>query len=151
MKSCIRALACVVLLLGVMPTTAEGRAGVPRGRIVFSRYYPGNERIGRSGIYSIRPDGSGLTRLSRQRDFRPVWSPGHDHIAFLRNVPVEFPTGTSYEQHLYVMSDDGSDAVLISDNAPSSLVWSPMADRLAYYDAGDIWVTDPSGVNKEQV
>lgn len=67
----------VALLVPVPLASAsfEGR----NGKIAFSRF--GTER---QGIWVMRPDGTGITRLTRRNDAFPVWSPDGTTIAFLR-------------------------------------------------------------------
>jgi Tol biopolymer transport system component len=65
----------------------------------------------RGGLYLMRPDGSGLHRLTNVPDgayFSPVWSPDGAHIAAF----VLYPT-PGFVARLIVMDADGSNAHLI--------------------------------------
>jgi eukaryotic-like serine/threonine-protein kinase len=61
----------------------------PNGdRIAFSKMDPGAERIPpeAKGIWTIRADGTNLTRLSRTPDEGPTWAPSGNRLAFFRHA-----------------------------------------------------------------
>src|SRR5919109_657655 len=124
------AVAAVAVGLG---TTAVGAAGVhvDAGRIAFSL-----DRDGISRMYTIRPDGTGLRRLTipptRQLlggDSGPVWSPDGRRIAFERDLPY----WGQDRFRLYVIGSAGGEAVPLTsgpfDVEPS---WSPDGTRIAF-------------------
>ena len=85
-------------------------------RIVFAGSVKGRDGLHRKGIWTIRPDGSHLRRLTRPRTFQPCpspvqcvdqhpyWSPDGDHIFFMRcGTPARTCVG-----YLFVMRANGS-------------------------------------------
>jgi TolB protein len=91
----------------------------PRGdSIVFSRQDAGDYEI-----YSIKPDGTGLTRLTRTRgnDAHMAWSPDGEHIVFASSrmgFKDEVPYTDSPQPYgeIFVMRADGSDIRQLTDN-----------------------------------
>jgi Tol biopolymer transport system component len=70
----------VVLGSAVITATAEASYPGSNGRIAFVRS---------GGIYSVKPDGSSLLRLTTAAgDNQPVWSPSGRRIAFIRSGNV---------------------------------------------------------------
>jgi TolB protein len=108
-----------LLFPGAAPATHDA-PGVRNGAIVFTSNRDGNDEI-----YSIEPDGSRLTRLTRgpATDTAPVWSPDGTRIAFTRN------------SRLHVMAADGSRDLTLSGEASGSpnAAWSPDGRRLAFH------------------
>jgi TolB protein len=72
-------------------------------RIVFSSAYQSQHR--HADIYTVRPDGSGLRRIHRERNghysFDPVWAPDGSAIAFVRSSAKQPP-------HIWTMKPDGT-------------------------------------------
>jgi Tol biopolymer transport system component len=90
----------------------------PDGRIAFSRYTD----TGSQGIWTIRPDGTGLTRFTDHEDAEPRWSPDGTRLAYGTQVYA----GTSALNILFVVKADGSDPQQISGGAADrSPAWSP--------------------------
>jgi hypothetical protein len=83
-------------------------------QIIFSLF----ESPGKSGIYVMNTDGSGLTRLADGG--WPAWSPDGQRIAFSRD-----PFG------LYVVNVDGSGLTRLS-NEGTWLDWSPDGEQIAF-------------------
>lgn len=83
-------------------------------RLVFE-----GEQAGMRGLFTIRLDGSDLTRItsapSGSRDFHPAWAPDGSKIAFVRGVYPD--TG------LFVVDADGGTPTALT--AAGSNVWSP--------------------------
>jgi len=113
------------------PTVCEDGGGVwsPDGtRIAFVRSV-GNWRPG-SGIYTVAPDGSGLSLLAPGGD-DPVWSPDGTKMAF---EAVE-----GLQARMYVIDADGSDRRLLVEGSgfpsgpgPYRPTWSPDSSQIAY-------------------
>ena len=113
-----------------------------RGRIAFE-----SDSDGRSSIYVMNADGSGVTRLTdnERYNYGPSWSPDGRRIAF------------ESDDDIYVMNGDGSDLTRLNDSEaddedPS---WSPDGRRIAFVSWGDettpsIYVmgADGSGVTR---
>jgi WD40 repeat protein len=76
---------------------------------------------GKSDLYLIKKDGSGLVSLSERLSFAisPEWSPDGRTVAFL--------SGTSWNQDIFLADRDGADAVNISSFPPGvhSFAWQP--------------------------
>lgn len=133
MRSTVLLLVCLaaVLAAGASARAAAVGAPPPGGEwIVFA-----SDRDGDSELYAVRPDGTGLRRLTRNRvdDFYPAISPDGKRIAFV--------SSRSGDDDLYVMNLDGSGlraltrnsatpaGLSIQDEAPS---WSPDGRRIAF-------------------
>ncbi len=92
------------------------------GRIAFA-----STRDGDPEIYTVRPDGTGLTRLtfSAGNDTAPSWSPDGQRIAFL--------SSRGGDDQIFVMNADGSNVVALTtgsaDGPPS---WSAEGQLIVY-------------------
>jgi Tol biopolymer transport system component len=121
-------LTLVAALLGSQQAVAVSPIE-PVGLIAFSRTVAGN-----SEIYSIAPDGSGLTQLTTRPavDRYPSWSPDGTHLVFASNATGHF--------NLWEVNANGSGLVQlttgsVSDDQPA---WSPDGSSIAF-------VSDRSG------
>jgi Tol biopolymer transport system component len=142
----VRALIAIAGLAAFL--TIPAVAAPPAGRIVFVR------QIGeQSELFSVRPDRSGLKRLTRDPDADdgPVWSPNGRLIA-------SFGAGD-----IVIRSADGSVVRRIAipvEGSPDEIRWSPDGRRLSYlvehcsYEdprgyvippCGDLWLADSDG------
>jgi TolB protein len=113
-----------------------------------------SRRDGNWEIYTVHPDGSGLTRLTSDPalDSTPIFSPDGRTIAFTSD------RGTNPERpsHLFLMNADGSNVRQISHGEDDSTPdFSPDGRRIAYvgFTAGnaDIWVADSDGSHARRV
>ena len=82
-------------------------------------------------IYTVNPDGSGLTRLTNDEFFdgQPVWSPDGRKLAFWSGRGVN---GTS---DIFVMNPDGSGMTNVTntgDRGESEPAWSPDGSKIAF-------------------
>jgi TolB protein len=79
-------------------------------------------------IYTIRADGSNLTRLTSDpaQDWQPAWSPRGDKIAFVSNRGGTF--------QIYTMAPDGSSVTRLTDFpvGAEQPAWSPDGRWLAF-------------------
>lgn len=105
------------------PVSPPGDGG--GGLIAFSSY-----RDGESEIYTMKADGSDLTRLTVNgaRDSRPAWSPDGTRIVYVRRMDA-----ANYE--IFVMNADGSGTARLTTSASffeSEPAWSPDGSRIAF-------------------
>lgn len=122
-------------------------AWTPDGtRILFAR----SEGPRSSWLYSVKPDGTSLTRLTDRHDWtaNPASSPDGRMIAF--------DAADEAESRLYVMRADGSGLTLLKSgpgSGPGVPAWSPDGARILFlttpgapggYEA-EIWTINPDG------
>jgi len=145
------------------PTAAPTLVPVPTplplngdGRIAFY-----SERDGNAEIYTMRPDGSDLLRLTSNEygDDSPAWSPDGSQIVFLSNREDPHPPACLPQcfYQLYVIDADGSDEHKLVDTDFSVLHpdWHPDGDRLSFDSAanlqGDIYVVRADGTGLQRL
>lgn len=109
----------------------------PKGdRIVFNRFAKDSRfAYDEFDIYTIRPDGTDLKRLtdSEGNDAHPFWSPDGNHIlwsssrfGFKDEAPLTISTPQPYAE-LFIMNADGSDQRPLTDNQyeDGTPAWQP--------------------------
>ena len=110
----------------------------PSGDIVFVSTRDGNPEI-----YSVRADGSNVTRLTNHpaNDDAPVWSPDRKRIAFASD--------RDGSPEIYVMNADGTNVVrrTFSGSYSGNPCWSPDGTRIVYSrlsnGSANIWAVSP--------
>ena len=104
------------------------------GKIIFTSDRAFSNSTEPSGLYTINPDGTGETFLSKLANHgSPRWSPDGTKLVVL--------TREEYIQDLvvYVTNPDGSGKVKIADNAlPNLLSWSPDGKKFSMLGR---WIT----------
>jgi uncharacterized repeat protein (TIGR01451 family) len=114
--------------------------GIANGLIAFTTNRDGNYEI-----YTMHPDGTGLTRLtnSAASDVDPAWSPDGSQIAFTSN--------RAGNNEIYLMNADGSNVRRLTSNTSSDThpSWSPDGFRIAFTSNRDgnkeIYTMGPKG------
>jgi TolB protein len=87
-------------------------------------------------LWVMRPDGSGLSMLSRDGGI-PSWSPDGRSLAF-----------TSRDYEFLIINADGTNARgFLGSNLSSQPAWSPDGTRIAFIDVENngIWLINPDG------
>jgi dipeptidyl aminopeptidase/acylaminoacyl peptidase len=102
----------------VSPATAYATFPGANGRIAFVRYHPATRR---DSIYTVRPNGSGLLRLTRGHDdLDPAWSPNGRRIAFSR------------DGNIWVMGARGRHVHQVTKLGGTQPAWSADGETLAF-------------------
>ena len=123
-----------LMAVGMMP--AHATTPGENGRIAFRQYF--NDAHTRGAIFTIRPNGTGLTQVTHRGkvayDHQPVWSPDGRWIAFHR-VEEGKPS------RIFKIRPDGTDLTLLSldpsageDGYPA---WSPNGKHIAFHRSND--------------
>ena len=132
---------------GTSTVTASGigRIEPPTGDLAATRIAFYSNRDGNRQIYTMRPDGTDLLRLTdnSQENYSPTWSLDGSKIAFWSDTVGE----------VYIMDADGSNVVQLT-NAPGKdryPSWSPDGTKLAFNSQRDgneeIYVVNVDGTN----
>jgi len=148
-----------------LTTTAGGSQDLnaswaPDGaRIYFSRLTPDPATASwRSQIYSVNPDGTGLTKISNETTaalYYPSVSPDGNKIAVVR-----LPLGAAWDDaRLYTMNIDGTGLTMLTDGwlGDSQPAWSPDGTKVAFTcRAGltayrDICVVNADGTDRKGI
>ena len=148
-----------LLLLAPGPSPAQAVVPGSTGRIVFT-----SDRTGNFEIFSMNPDGSGVTQLTDDpdEDREPVWSPAGTRIVFVSYG--HDAKGTSGD--VFVMNADGTGVTNLTSSSglDDEPVWSPDGTRIAWRSnrtsdaevfimnadgTGVTQLTDRSGVDDE--
>lgn len=113
--------------------------------------YPGkNGRLAvegdtRPGIWTVKPDGRDLTRITGKNGlpFNPSWSPNGRWIAFTRGGD------------LWKMRANGSEKERLVTGVPSdvytNISWSPSGRRLVFDKNDDLWMARADGTKRTPI
>ena len=118
-----------------------------RGVIAFARQTPDGDATG--DIYTVRPDGSGIRRITRNGETdphakQPDFSPDGRRLAFVRD--------TGSVSNIYVMSARGGRARrLTRDGFSGHPAWSPDGRFLAGDDSRGIFVIGANGRGRHAI
>lgn len=114
-----------------------------------------SDRDGNPEIYTIKPNGSGLTRLTEDPAFddSPAVSPDGKQIAFLTARHDPNPRFPNLKYEIYVMDIDGGNLLRLTDTeaAEDHPAWSPDGSRIIFdadYDGDgffEIYTIKPDG------
>jgi Tol biopolymer transport system component len=138
--------------LSVLAVAMPAQAAFPgtNGKIVFS-----SDRDGDQDIYTVNPDGSGLTQLTNNSggDVAPSWSADGNYIVFVREAYV----GVGGVQELWYMDANGARQTAVAQTTGTPTVqapaWSPDNERIVFSAAfsdneRDIWTVTPDGTDR---
>lgn len=102
---------------------------------------------GRSGIFTVRPDGTGLDRLPTNPRLpnaeHPVWSPDGTQIAF--SADSQGSSARRAPGGVFVMDVDGSHPVRVAPHGGHTPIWSPDGSKIAVDENGLIYIVTPDG------
>lgn len=109
-----------------------------------------SEQQGNTDIYKVRPDGTGLTRLteSASKDMYPVWSPDGQQILFF-SKQSEDEAG-----ELFLIDADGGPPIHVTSNQDDEgyASWSPNGKQIIFEsnvaDNRDIYLINRDGSNR---
>jgi hypothetical protein len=137
----------LVGVLALLAFAAPAHAAFPGadGKIAFE-----TNRAGNYQIYTVSPDGSGLTRLTNNsaHDLRPAWSPDGKKVVFMR----QFPDAT---RAIFAINADGTGETLVTYGVDPA--WSPDGQRIVFArlgrdtEGGGIFVANVDGTGEAKI
>jgi Tol biopolymer transport system component len=120
------------------------------GRIAFE-----SGRTDELDIYSAKPDGSDLRRLTgggTAVDQHPRWSPDGSRILWTRAASFDSAG------NVWVMDADGSNKTRLTSSPANEAdaAWSPDGERIVFWrssqsHAADLWIMDADGTNQHRL
>jgi Tol biopolymer transport system component len=117
----------------------------PNGKLIVFQRMKVNSGAG-TGLFTIRPDGSGLKRLT-VGGMDPAWSPNGRKIAAI------FPDPSSGNQlQIYTLNANGTGRVRVTSGTESTApAWSPSGTQIAFVRGSQIAVVGASGGRVKQI
>jgi Tol biopolymer transport system component len=117
----------------------------PNGKLIVFQRMKVNSGAG-TGLYTIRPDGTGLERLT-VGGMDPVWSPSGTKIAAV------FPDPTSGNQlEIYTLNANGTGRTRITSGSESTApAWSPAGSQIAFVRGNQIALVGANGGRVKQI
>ncbi len=152
----VAAIVCLGLLL--VGCTGGGAGGDGDGGSASEKILFHTNRDGNFEIYSMNPDGSGMTNLTEDsgQDAYPAWSPDRSKVAFASNRRLG---GDSYE--IWVMNADGSNQTRLTTNDASGSGdflpdWKPDGTEILFHRGdlefeSDLYKMNSDGSNIQQL
>ena len=161
--------------ISMMPGEPAAQTASVNGKIVYSGFDPtlGDDKLGQEDIYTMNPDGTGVTNLTQNYSMpnwsplgeakdNPEWSPDGTKIVF--DAPALSDKGSCCSRNVYVMDADGANLERLT-NTPSfsegedfQATWAPDGTWLAFvstrndpYDDRDVYRMDVDGTNQKQL
>jgi TolB protein len=125
------------------PFASDATAAAPQGRIAFAAYRHGNW-----DIYSIRPDGADLRRITTDpaEDRSPTWSPDGSRLAF------QSRRASNWDIYTVSITNPIPQRLTADPAYDGAPAWSPDGSRIAFesYRAGDldVWMMNPDGADQ---
>ena len=133
----------------LMSGEPEAQTASPNGKIVYAGFDPtlGDDKLGQEDIYTMNPDGTGVTNLTQNYSMpnwsplgeakgNPEWSPDGTKIVFDASALSDI--GSCCSRNVYVMDADGANLQRLT-NTPSSsqgedfqATWAPDGKWLAF-------------------
>ena len=166
------AAAALTVFLGVtlVPGEPAAQTAPPNGKIAYVGF---DAETQKQDVYSMNPDGTGVTNLTRRytdpnwsplgnAHGNPEWSPDGTKISFTGTALSDI--GSCCSRNVYVMDADGANLRRLTTSPSTSegedfqATWAPDGSWLAFvstrgdpYDDRDIYRMDADGTNQQQL